>query len=63
MAAKNNENYAFHHKTATTSEYNCSLFQLLIEQIRYLADQRNIFADQRIKAALSTEKQWNSCAP
>jgi hypothetical protein len=32
-----------------------------MRQIRYLADQRNISADQRIGAALSTEKQWNSC--
>jgi len=43
--------------------YNQSLFQLFTNQIRYLAEQWNFAADQRIQAALSIEKQSNSYEP
>jgi antitoxin FitA len=36
-------------------------FNFLAREIHYLADQWNFAADQRIQAALSTEKQSNSC--
>jgi hypothetical protein len=58
--ARYSENRAFRHKTATAAGYDGPLFQPLTKQIRYLADQPNFAADQRIKAALSTEKQSNS---
>jgi hypothetical protein len=35
--------------------YNNSLFQPFTQQIRYLADQRKFFADQRIQTGLSAE--------
>jgi hypothetical protein len=41
--------------------YNRSCFQQLAGEIRYLAEQWNFAADQRIRAALSIEKQWNLC--
>jgi hypothetical protein len=63
LAAKYNENCAFCHEAATMSGYDRSLFQSLTKKIRYLADQRNFSTDQRIKAALSIEKQWNPCSP
>jgi hypothetical protein len=34
-------------------------FQRFAREIRYLAEQWNFAADQRIFAALSIEKQWN----
>jgi hypothetical protein len=43
---------------ATAAGYNRSVFQVLAQKIRYLADQWNFAVDQRIEAALSTEKQW-----
>jgi hypothetical protein len=61
-AAKNNENRAFRPKTATVTGYDRLLFQLLMRQIRYSADQWNFFADQRILRALSIEEQRNSRA-
>jgi hypothetical protein len=36
-------------------------FQQLAGKIRYLAEQWNFAADQRIRAPLSIEKQWNLC--
>jgi hypothetical protein len=63
LATKYNENRAFHHKTAMVPGYNCVLFHCFMQQIRYSADQWNFAADQRIGAALSTEKQSNSCGP
>jgi hypothetical protein len=59
--AQYSENRAFRHKTATAAGYSGLLFQSLMRQIRYLADQWNFAADQRIEAALSAEKQSNSC--
>jgi len=55
LVAKYNENRAFHHKAATVARYNRLLFQLLMRQIRYSADQWNFFADQRILHALTIE--------
>jgi hypothetical protein len=53
--AQYSENRVFRHKTATAAGYDGSLFQAFTRQIRYLADQPNFSADQRIKAALSAE--------
>jgi hypothetical protein len=39
------------------AEYNRSLFQPLMGQIRYSPDQPNFSFDQRIQAGLTTEKQ------
>jgi hypothetical protein len=36
-------------------------FQRFAKTIRYLAEQWNFAADQRIRMALSIEKQWNFC--
>src|SRR5215469_17847308 len=41
--------------------YTRLCFQQLAGQIRYLAEQWNFAADQRIRTALSIEKQWNLC--
>jgi hypothetical protein len=38
-----------------TVEKRKALFQALVSQIRYLADQPNFVKDQRIKAALTAE--------
>jgi hypothetical protein len=32
-----------------------------VREIRYLAEQWNFAADQRIRAGVSMEKQWNLC--
>src|SRR5208282_5984389 len=45
----------FCRKTAQMDKHNITLFQSLRSKIRYSADQRNFSADQRIKAALTTE--------
>jgi hypothetical protein len=54
-AGKNSENRVFHHQMATPTGYDPSLFQMLMKQIRYLADQWNFAADQRNFSA----DQWN----
>jgi hypothetical protein len=45
-----------------TAHQNRPAFQWLALKIRYLADQRNFSSDQRIKAARTSEYQWNSAA-
>jgi hypothetical protein len=45
-----------------TTHQNRKPFQWLGLEIRYLADQRNFSPDQRIKAARTSEYQWNSAA-
>jgi hypothetical protein len=59
--AKYSENRAFDRQTPATARCNVSLFQSVMREIRYLAEQPNFTADQRICGALSAEKQWNSC--
>jgi hypothetical protein len=59
--AQYSENRAFRHKTATAAGCSGFCFSRFMRQIRYLADQWNFAADQRIEATLSAEKQSNSC--
>jgi hypothetical protein len=59
---ENNENHTFCHGTVAIAPYNRYAFQQFAGTIRYLAEQWNFAADQRIRAALSIEKQWNLCS-
>jgi hypothetical protein len=56
---ENNENHTFCNGTDAIAAYDRSVFQQVAGKIRYLAEQWNFAADQRICAALSIEKQWN----
>jgi hypothetical protein len=53
----------FSGKVGRVSEQKRTLFQVLARQIRYVADQWNFSRDQRIRAALTTEKQRKVGAP
>jgi hypothetical protein len=55
LADQYNENRVFCHETAMRAGYDNLLFQALVNQIRYLADQPNFLADQRIQTGLSAE--------
>src|SRR5208282_2495505 len=55
--AKYNENLVFCRKAAPAAPQNETIFQRLRSKIRYSADQRIFSADQRIEAAITTEKQ------
>jgi hypothetical protein len=61
--AKYSENRAFSRQNGRTDGFSRLLFQSVTREIRYLADQWNFAAYQRIQAASSTEKQSNSCEP
>src|SRR6516162_2430763 len=50
----------FHHRTARTEGQSRVPFQMLTTQIRYSSDQPNFSRDQRIEAAVTTEKQRKS---
>jgi hypothetical protein len=60
-AAENNENHAFCNGLDAWRHITALCFQQFAGEIRYLAEQWNFAADQRIRAALSMEKQWNLC--
>jgi hypothetical protein len=57
--SENNENHTFCNETIPTTSDDRLVLQEVAGKIRYLAEQWNFDADQRIRAALSIEKQWN----
>jgi hypothetical protein len=56
---RNTANVAFFGKVGRVPVQKRPLFQALACQIRYPADQWKFLRDQRIRGALTTEKQWN----
>jgi hypothetical protein len=57
--SENNENHTFCYETIPTAPDDRLVLQEVAGKIRYLEEQWNFAADQRIRAAPSIEKQWN----
>jgi hypothetical protein len=59
IRSENNVNHTFCYETIPTAPDDRLVLQEVAGKIRYLEEQWNFAADQRIRAALSIEKQWN----